>query len=206
MIKNQINDKFEKVLLDTRYDFVVGVDEVGRGSWAGPVVVGAFVYKKTTKFTPEVNDSKRLTYKKRNRLFDALQGDNFAIAQAGVFEIDSLNILEATRLAINRAIGELALSKAIVLLDGYFREPFDFDCKCIIKGDQKHYAIAAASILAKVHRDNLMIELARKYPNYGFETNVGYGTLKHREALEKYGVCEIHRRSYKPIKRLLEIE
>jgi ribonuclease HII len=203
MKEPQISDKLERVYLDTRYDYVIGVDEVGRGSWAGPVVVGAFVYRKTSKFILEVNDSKRLTLKRRKEVFSVLQDDEFAIAQAEVDEIDNLNIVEATRLAIKRAVASLALSRAIVLVDGYFKDPFDFDFKCITKGDAKHYSIAAASILAKVHRDDLMGELAKDFPHYGFETNVGYGTRKHREALGKYGVCEIHRKSYKPIRDML---
>jgi ribonuclease HII len=98
----------------------------------------------------------------------------------------------------------LDLVKSKVLLDGYFRDPFDFDYKCILKGDSKHYCIAAASIIAKVYRDNLMAEYARKYPEYGFEKNVGYGTKNHQEALEVHGVCDIHRLSYKPIRKMLE--
>jgi len=201
---SQLDDNLERVLLDTRYDYVIGIDEVGRGSWAGPVVVGAFVYQKTSKFIPEVDDSKRLTLKRRLKTFDVLKKGEFAISQAEVEEIDKFNIVEATRLAIERAVVNLNLRNAISLIDGYFKKPFDFDYKCITKGDAKHYSIAAASILAKVTRDNLMKELSLKYPHYGFETNVGYGTRKHRSALDKYGVCDIHRRSYKPIKSLLE--
>ncbi|MFC1780621.1 ribonuclease HII, partial [Patescibacteria group bacterium] len=137
--------------------------------------------------------------------FTVLQKEEHSIALAEVWEIDELNILEATRLAMKRAVESLNMKRSgIVLVDGYFKEPFDFDYKCIVKGDEKHYSIAAASILAKVHRDNLMIKLSEKYPHFGFETNVGYGTAKHRRALEEYGVCDIHRRSYKPIKRLLQ--
>lgn len=198
-----LDDKLERVFLDTGYDFVIGVDEVGRGSWAGPVVVGAFVFSKDLKLVPHVNDSKKLTSKRRNSLSQLLRKQSFAIAQSDTKEIDSLNIVEATRLAIIRAIDELSIKKAIVIVDGYFKESFDFDYKCITKGDEKHYSIAAASILAKVHRDDLMAKYSKQYPHYGFETNVGYGTRKHREALEKYGVCEIHRKSYRPIKVML---
>ncbi|MBN2015374.1 ribonuclease HII [Candidatus Dojkabacteria bacterium] len=200
-----INDRLEKVLTQTGYDAVIGIDEVGRGSWAGPVVVGAFVFSKDSKLIPDVNDSKKLTRKSRIRLYEELKDENFSIAQSEVDEVDELNVLQATRLAIVRAVSELKVEgRVIALIDGYFREQFDFEHRFIIKGDTKHYSIAAASILAKVYRDNLMVELASSYPDYGFETNVGYGTKRHREALEKYGVCDIHRKSYKPIKRLLD--
>jgi ribonuclease HII len=197
-------DDLEKVLLQTGYDYIIGVDEVGRGSWAGPLVVAAFVYQNITSIFDEVNDSKQLTIRKRERLYQKLKKQSFSIAQAEVEEIDKFNVLQATRLAINRAVENLNLKKSIVLVDGYFREPFNFEYKCIAKGDQKHYSIAAASILAKVYRDKLMYKLAKKFPYYGFETNVGYGTRKHRVALQRYGICEIHRRSYKPIRKVLK--
>lgn len=203
MPQNQINDKLERFYLDLGYDCVVGVDEVGRGSWAGPVVVGAFIYEKKVSLIKNVNDSKKLTPKKRVSLNEELVKQNYLLAQSSVAEIDKLNILEATKLAIKRVISKVKRKKIIVLVDGYFNYPFNFEYKCIVKGDTKHYSIAAASVLAKVYRDNLMMKLARKYPHYGFETNVGYGTKKHRLGLEKHGVCKIHRRSYAPIKRIL---
>jgi ribonuclease HII len=205
MQASQVDDKFERVLLDTKYDYIVGVDEVGRGSWAGPVVVGAFVYRANSSIIPKVNDSKKLTLKRREDLYKVLQKEEHSIALAEVWEIDEINILEATRLAMKRAVEGLSVKRrGIVLVDGYFKEPFDFDYKCIVKGDEKHYSIAAASILAKVYRDHLMMKLSKNYPHFSFETNVGYGTAKHRRALEEYGVCDIHRRSYKPIRRLLQ--
>jgi ribonuclease HII len=200
----QVNDELEKVLLKTRYSCIVGVDEVGRGSWAGPVVVGAYVYKTKTKLIPGVNDSKKLTLNKRERLGDQLIEDEHSIGLAQVSEIDEVNILEATRLAIKRAVKGLELDNALVLIDGHFRDPFEFEHRCVVKGDAKHYSIAAASIIAKVYRDNLMKDLSGKYPQYGFERHVGYGTKQHREALERYGVCEIHRRSYKPIAQMVK--
>ncbi len=199
----QINDRLEQTLLDTGCDCVVGVDEVGRGSWAGPVVAAAFVYTRGQKLIPAVDDSKRLTLKRRIKIEKKLRKQNYSIGVAGVEEIDNVNILQATRLAIKRAIMDLDVKKYIVLLDGYFKEPFNFKYKCIIKGDAKHYSIAAASVLAKVYRDNLMVDLAKKYHGYGFKTNVGYGTAEHRAGLERHGVCDIHRRSYKPIKKLI---
>jgi ribonuclease HII len=200
---NKVNDKLERVFLETGYDYVIGIDEVGRGSWAGPVVVGAYVFSKNSKVIPQVNDSKKLTFKQRSKLYTKLKSELYVITYSDVYEIDKYNILEATRLAINKAFHKLNLKKSVAFIDGYFKEVFDFECKTIIKGDEKHYSIAAASIMAKVYRDNLMINLSKKYPNYSFETNVGYGTKKHRDALLKYGVTDIHRRSYKPIRQLL---
>jgi len=203
MIQNQITNRLEQFYLDLGYDCVIGVDEVGRGSWAGPVVVGAFVYERSSQLIENVNDSKKLTPKKRITLSSKLEKQNYFLAQSSVEEIDRMNILEATRLAIKRVISKIESKKMIVLIDGHFKLSFDFEYKCLVKGDAKHYSIAAASILAKVYRDNLMVDMAKLYPHYGFETNVGYGTKKHRLGLEKYGVCDIHRHSYAPIKRIL---
>jgi ribonuclease HII len=199
-----INDDLERILIETAFDNVIGVDEVGRGSWAGPVVAAAFVYTKNSYLVPNVNDSKKLTLLQRKKISRELRKGKYCIAQAEVEKIDSINILEATKFAINQAVNDLRLEgKTIVLVDGYYKEAFDFEYRCIVKGDAKHYSIAAASILAKVYRDNLMKKLASQYPYYGFETNVGYGTKKHQDALAKYGVCDIHRKSYKPIRELL---
>ena len=202
-MKNQVDDNLEKYYLGKGYRYVIGIDEVGRGSWAGPVVAGAFVYTASSSYLPRVNDSKLLTKKQRNELSKTLSMEHYAIGQADPSEIDSLNIVEAIRLAFKRALTKLTIDNSMVLIDGYFKDVFPFSHKCIIKGDQKHYSIAAASILAKVYRDKLMGKLAQRYPQYGFDLHVGYGTKKHREALTQYGICEIHRKSYKPIKNLI---
>ena len=198
-----ITDMLEREYLQKGYEYVIGVDEVGRGSWAGPVVVGAFVFTKDTQILPQVNDSKLVTKKRRVQLNEQLQSDHYKIANASVEEIDKSNILEATKLAIKRSISKLSLENSIVLIDGRFSEDFEFEYESICRGDSKHYSIAAASILAKVFRDSLMSNYSKKYPEYGFEKHVGYGTKRHREALEEYGVCSIHRRSYKPVRRVL---
>lgn len=198
-----IDDSLEKELLSTGYDTVIGVDEVGRGSWAGPLVVAAFIYTRSSPIIPGVNDSKKLTRMKRLKINALLIEQSYKIGVSEVEEIDKNNVLEATRSAIIRALNEISKNKTIILVDGYFKEKFDFKYKCISKGDQKHYSIAAASIIAKVHRDRVMIDIASKYPQYGFESHVGYGTKRHREAIEKYGICKIHRRSYKPIRKYL---
>lgn len=204
MRKKQTNEYLEKALLKSGYERIIGVDEVGRGCWAGPVVVSAFVFHSKSQTIPHVRDSKALTRKQRKELSSILIENEHALGEAEVGEVDELNILEATRLAIKRAIMQLDLRRSIVLIDGYFRDPFEFEYRCIKKGDTKHYSIAAASIIAKVYRDDIMQRYSEKYPDYGFESHVGYGTKQHRSALERYGICEIHRKSYKPVAKYLE--
>ncbi len=131
-----------------------------------------------------------------------LSSSHYKIALGSVEEIDKFNIYQATIMIIKKLVSEVNLKNSIFLIDGKFNCDFEFENKCIVKGDCKHYSIAAASILAKVHRDNLMTEMSSKFPMYGFDTNMGYGTLKHRKALEKYGICKIHRKSYKPVKKI----
>ena len=206
MKKTQIDDRLEKVLLQTGYKYVIGVDEVGRGSWAGPVVVCAYLYKNTSEVLPQVNDSKLLTVRQREHLFLSLQKDEFSLGKSEAEEIDSRNIVEATKDAIKKAVQTFDLKDSIVLIDGTFNENFDFNHRFIIKGDSKHYSIAAASVLAKVTRDRLMREYAIIYPEYGFDTNVGYGTKKHREGLARYGITSIHRKSYAPVRKAFDPE
>lgn len=193
---------------------VCGVDEAGRGPWVGPVVAGAVMFL-NREINPEIlhniDDSKKLTAKKRERLYELLLQEaqkgnlTYGIGEASAAEIDSLNILQATFTAMRRAVQKLNPQPEHALIDGN-RLPASFDCatSCHISGDAKSYSIAAASVLAKVYRDNLMKELAVKYPGYGFEKNAGYGTKDHIEGLKKYGVTPEHRKSYKPIKELIE--
>ena len=193
---------------------VAGIDEAGRGPWVGPVVAGAVMFHKKPihpYLATHLDDSKKLTAKKREELYTVIEDEahkqnlSFGIGEASAQEIDALNILEATFLAMYRAVQKLTTQPDIALIDGN-RTPKNFICpnKCIIKGDSKSYSIAAASIVAKVYRDRLMQNLALKYPYYGFEKNAGYGTKEHIEALKKYGICEEHRKSYKPIKQIIE--
>ena len=193
---------------------VCGVDEAGRGPWVGPVVAGAVVFL-NRDISPElingVNDSKKLSAARRRHLYEMLlkeeQNGNLCLAtgQASAAEIDSLNILEATFLAMERAVEKLKVKPCHALIDGN-RLPVSFCCNtsCHIGGDGYSYSIAAASIAAKVVRDNLMTEMAKLYPGYGFEKNAGYGTKEHVAGLKKFGVTPEHRKSYKPIKELLE--
>ena len=192
---------------------VVGVDEAGRGPWAGPVVAGAVVI--ADKNLPEelltgLDDSKKLSATKREKLYKVLfeaekSGKIYlGIGEASAQEIDELNILQATFLAMNRAVKSLKIAPQSALIDGN-RAPKNFPCPCktLIKGDAKSLSVAAASIVAKVYRDHLMADLAKKYPAYGFEKNAGYGTALHQAGLANCGICPEHRRSYKPIQKYL---
>ena len=188
---------------------VAGVDEAGRGPWAGPVVAGAVVFL-TQKINPDLisslNDSKKISAKKREQLFELIVDESkkgnlcYGIGLASAREIDEINILQATFNAMRRAVEKLSVKPNIALIDGnQTPRPFLCDVQTIIKGDSLSFSISAASIMAKVYRDRLMKELALKYPYYGFEKNAGYGTKAHIEGLSKYGICDEHRKSYKPI-------
>lgn len=200
--------------LENTYAFpVAGIDEAGRGPWAGPVVAGAVVIKDRNLdefLLKGLNDSKKLTAAKREALYEHLfaaqeQGKLcIGIGQASAEEIDCYNILQATFMAMQRAYEALSEKTLAALVDGN-RTPKDFPCACqtVIKGDGKSYSVAAASIVAKVYRDRLMADLAKQYPYYGFEKNAGYGTKLHIEGLKKHGVIAEHRKSYRPIKEFL---
>ncbi len=198
---------------DKYSDEVVGIDEAGRGPWAGPVVAGAVVFHNRNEsawLLQELNDSKKLSAKKREKLYAMLLEEqakgniSIGIGEACAQEIDSLNILQATFLAMKRAYQNLDKQPKFALIDGN-RTPKDFPChtQTIIKGDALSMSVAAASIVAKVYRDKLMQNLATKYPYYGFEKNAGYGTKLHMAGLEKHGICSEHRISYKPIQKYL---
>jgi ribonuclease HII len=183
---------------------VAGVDEVGRGPWAGPVIAAAVILD-PKKIPLGINDSKKLSVKKREILYAEITSTSIAsaIGLASVAEIDSLNILEASKLAMQRAIEKLSITPNHLLIDGIHKPSSKYPCTTIIKGDQKSLSIAAASIIAKVTRDRIMEDLAKIYPQYGWEKNAGYGTKLHQEGLEKYGANEHHRQSFKPIKLYL---
>ena len=177
---------------------VGGLDEAGRGPLAGPVVVALAVMPlDEDKIIDGINDSKKLTAKKREELFEKIINTaiDYSIVEVDEKTIDKINILQATKLGAKLCIENLKVSSYIVLTDALtFDTPQKIES--IIKGDAKSYNIAAASILAKVHRDRLMIELDKKYPQYGFAGHKGYGTKAHIEALKKYGKCELHRDSF----------
>ncbi len=183
---------------------IAGVDEVGRGPLAGPVVTAAVILDPDNPIIG-LNDSKKLTEKKREALALEIKEKAlcYMIARAEFSEIDSLNIFHATLLAMQRAVMGLSIKPELVLVDGKFCPEIPYSCEAIIKGDSKVAAISAASIIAKVSRDNEMIKMDELYPGYGFSKHKGYPTKAHIEALEKLGITAIHRRSFKPVKKLL---
>ena len=176
---------------------ICGVDEAGRGPLAGPVCAAAVILPEHLQI-PGLNDSKKLTDKKRRELFPVIQEQAVAygIGLASEQEIDEINILQATFLAMRRALDQLTVRPEIALIDGNRETDFGLPVKTVVKGDSLSANIAAASILAKVTRDNIMVELAQKYPEYGFEIHKGYGTKAHYEALRTYGPCPIHRKTF----------
>ena len=196
----EINHLFK---FDQNYDKpVAGVDEVGRGCLAGPVVAAAVILKDFDN--NEINDSKKIPKKKREELSSYIkQNSIYSIGEASVEEIDKLNILNASLLAMKRAINNLSSQPMSILVDGNFKPINEANVFSIVKGDTKSISIAAASIVAKVYRDKLMAKLSKVHPAYKFESNSGYGTKEHQNALLKFGVSPIHRRSFKPIHNIL---
>ncbi len=201
------------VLEDQHDECVAGCDEAGCGPWAGPVVAGTVILRRShisSDLLHLLNDSKKLTEKKREIAFDALfacQGQSCWIGtgSASVEEIDRLNIRKAAHLAMQRAIDSLIVPPAFVLVDGTGLPAWNYPSQCVIKGDQKSYSIAAASIIAKVTRDRYMKGLAETYPSYGWGQNAGYGTKAHQEAIAQNGITPHHRRSFAPIKNYLAL-
>lgn len=189
--------EFEKEALAKGYKSVCGVDEAGRGPLAGPVCAAAVILPEGV-IIDGVNDSKKLSEKKRDSLFDVIreQALSYSIAYATVDEIEEINILNATMLAMRRAIDGLEIKADYAMIDGNKIPPLDIDAECIVKGDAKSMSIACASILAKVSRDRLLYKYAEEYPMYGFDKHKGYGTKVHREAILKYGPCPYHRKSF----------
>ena len=180
-----------------------GVDEAGRGPLAGPVVSAAVILKPQSKFMG-LDDSKKLSSVKRKLLSDEIKihSVSWSIGIATVQEIDQLNILGASLLSMKRAIKNLSEVPEKVIVDGQYTPEIDVPCEAIIRGDAIEESIMAASILAKVERDIIMFELDTKYPNYGFAQHKGYPTKIHLEALSKFGPCDQHRQSFKPVKNL----
>lgn len=192
-------------LMDKGYSLIAGVDEVGRGPLAGPVVAAACIFDRDVDIVG-IDDSKKLSEKKREQFFDEIKDKALAygIGEASCEVIDEINILEATKLAMKRAIDEadkMLESKGrdriqIVIFDAVKINDLKKEQMSVIKGDQTYFSVAAASILAKVTRDNLMKEYDKVYPEYGFASNKGYGTKAHYEGIKKAGITEIHRKSF----------
>jgi ribonuclease HII len=194
--------KYERHLRDEGYSLICGIDEAGRGPLAGPVVVGACVMKKESELEC-VNDSKKVTEKRREILYDRIIEDSLAwgVGIVSEKEIDELNILNATKkgltLALESVVEKLGKKPELIIVDALREiETMDIPYQSIIKGDATCYSIACASILAKVTRDRLMRAYDSAFPEYGFEQNKGYGTKEHIEALQKYGPCQIHRKTF----------
>lgn len=192
----------EVTLWQLGYSSIAGVDEVGRGPLAGPVVACACILPKDTLFVG-VTDSKALTAHQRTRLEALLTSHPevcFSLALVSPEKIDQINILQATLLAMREAIIGLSKEPDYILVDGRDCPSTDYPTRPLIGGDSLSQSIAAASIIAKVHRDGMMLQYHEQYPEYGFDQHKGYGTKKHMEAIEKYGPCPIHRRSFAPFK------
>lgn len=181
----------------SQYDFICGIDEVGRGPLAGPVVAGAVVLPKGSRIL-YINDSKKLSAKKREELFDIIKEEavSVGIGMASPERIDEINILQATYEAMRQAISMLEPQPTLLLNDAVNIPGEPMKQVSIIKGDAKSISIGAASIIAKVTRDAMMVEYDKIYPEYDFASNKGYGSAKHIEALKKYGPCPIHRKSF----------
>lgn len=197
-MENNVNWlEFECKAFEHGYTSVCGVDEAGRGPLAGPVCAAAVILPSNT-IIKGVNDSKKLSEKKREVLFDVIKETSLAysIAFASVEEIENMNILNATMLAMKRAVEGLEIKPDYVMVDGNRLPDLDVKSECIVKGDAKSMSIACASILAKVTRDRLLYEYAKEFPQYSFDKHKGYGTKIHIEALKKYGPCKYHRQSF----------
>ncbi|MGN0499068.1 MAG: ribonuclease HII [Acutalibacteraceae bacterium] len=195
--------EYENKIIASGYSAVCGVDEAGRGPLAGPVCAAAVILPQNT-ILDGVNDSKKLSEKKREQLFDVIteKAAAYCVAWASVEEIEEINILNAAMLAMKRAVEGLSMKADFALIDGNKTPDLDIPAYPIVKGDALSMSIASASILAKVSRDRLMYEYDEKYPEYQFAKHKGYGTKLHKEMLLKYGPCEIHRPSF--LKKILK--
>ena len=194
-LKNML--EIEDKLYSEGYNFVCGVDEAGRGPLCGPVVAAAVILPKD-EYIEGINDSKKLTEKKREKLYDDIMKKAVAVS-IGISDVDvieKVNILNATKLAMKQAIEKLSIKPDYVLIDGNQMIDINIKAETVVSGDAKSLSIAAASIIAKVTRDRMLIEFDKKYPEYGFAKHKGYGTKSHIEAIQKYGLTDIHRSSF----------
>lgn len=191
--------KLEKNLWEKGFHYVCGLDEVGRGAFAGPVVVGAVIFPKDVELPEGIVDSKLLSAKKREILDVEIKNiaHCWAIGEIGVSEINKYGIGKATQMAFRKTLRLCSVQADYVLIDAFYIKHFNRKRQKAVKdGDKICASISAASIIAKVYRDDLMVKLHQKYPQYGFSKHKGYGTLKHRQALKKHGLSRIHRKSF----------
>tara|TARA_X000000368_G_scaffold156871_1_gene123633 strand:+ start:337 stop:903 length:567 start_codon:yes stop_codon:yes gene_type:complete len=187
---------------------VCGIDEAGRGALSGPVTISSVILPKNY-YNPEIKDSKKLTYLKRKKLFDEIKSValDYVIIDVDNNKIDSLNILNATFFGMNKSINKLNLNADIYLIDGNkFKTKMKLNYSCIVGGDNLYQSIAAASILSKVHRDNYMVKIDKKYPQFDWVNNKGYGTKKHIDSIKKYGYSKYHRNTFKIKGKQLSLE
>ena len=197
------NLEYESKYYEKGLTLIAGSDEAGRGPLAGPLVVAACILPKGYQHEL-INDSKKLTDKKRRMLYETIKKDALAyhIEIIDIETIDKINIYQASKLGMKICLEKLSIKPEAALLDAMNLD-MDYPVESIIKGDEKSLSIAAASILAKVYRDDLMIEYSKEYPQYQFDKNKGYGTKVHLEALDKYGITPLHRKTYEPVKSML---
>jgi len=203
--KSSLSWNFEQQSLAKGFSSAAGVDEAGRGCLAGPVVAAAAIFLEQTTWPELLNDSKKLSRKVRQALFQQIRSDSLIVWGVGIAspeEIDQSNILQATFLAMRRAVEQLSQKPDIVLVDGSQKPKGLSSIQCIVKGDGLSPSIAAASILAKETRDLIMEQAEINYPGYGFSKHKGYGTVLHCKALQALGPCPLHRRSFAPVRQL----
>ncbi|MCD7894230.1 MAG: ribonuclease HII [Erysipelotrichaceae bacterium] len=198
--------EYEQAAYQKGKKYIIGLDEAGRGPMAGPLVVAGVIFPKGY-VNNEINDSKKLSEKKREKLFEIIKQDalSYQIEIISIEDVDNLNVYQASRLGMIQAIEHISIKPDYALSDAM---PLGniIEHEAIIKGDSKSISIGAASILAKVTRDHIMQEYDKQYPQYGFAKHKGYPTKQHKEALQKYGVTPIHRRSFQPVKDALNIQ
>ena len=197
--------QYEKEYYEKGYKYIAGVDEAGRGPLAGPVFAAAVIFDKDTVIN-EINDSKKLSEKKREELFDVIREKAlcYAIVSADEKEIDRINILAATLKCFNRPVSDLSITPDIALIDGNRVGEMPVEARTIVKGDANSMSIAAASILAKVARDRYITEMSHLYPEYNFQKHKGYGTKEHLELIAKHGPSPIHRLTFKGVREYVK--
>lgn len=197
-----MNIEVETYLLKNGFDYIAGIDEAGRGACAGPIVAAAVVFdesiKKKSILIDAIKESKKLTAKKREEFYRVIQQEaaDVAIGQVEASEIDEITIGNANRLCILKALQNLKITPSFVMADFVQKLQFNIPFQIFKKGDDNIISIAAASIIAKVYRDRLMVGYAKQYPKYNFDAHKGYGTMSHTQALLRYGSCPIHRKTF----------
>jgi ribonuclease HII len=194
------------ILKEGKYSRIIGIDEVGRGCWAGPVAVGAYVFSPDSEICEGISDSKLLNLKQRSETYQRLCQHTYAVMYGELDEINTVGIGKTLHLVISRLIEQYNSPETLFLIDGRFSQKFGDNTLQVVDGDALYYTIAAASILAKVERDSLMAKLDNEYIGYGFAKHKGYGTKLHQAALAKLGPSALHRRTYKPIQKYYEVQ